>query len=295
MAKSKYTVEEKKNFVRTYRKITKSFTKLNAEAIAEWCNQYYGLTDKLQGYDFRRPKEIRDWIDQINRRIMFEPEDGDGENEDEGVGIIHVVTESLIDIEFAVRNSSNTRALRTELQQANKRFIEIYKNNRKLATALRKTQEQKMNLETEADVLRKDHEKMKNTLKKKQKEMRKRIKEEEEKANEARRISAKLMEYIEKYIYAPVIEDHLVNDLGILTPEDGSEIRISEQLRSLFHDGCSDAESMMRFARWMPETEPEISEYEEFGNEDDEDIADPVVYTQAETMGLQLLEELEEG
>ena len=126
MAKSKYTVEEKKEFVKTYRKTTKSFTKLNAEAIAEWCNQYYGFTDILHGYDFRRPKEIRDWIDQINRRIMFEPEDG--EDEDEGEGILHVVTESLIDIEFAVRNASNSRALRAELQHANKRFIEIYKN-----------------------------------------------------------------------------------------------------------------------------------------------------------------------
>ena len=73
MAKSKFTIEQKKSMVRTYRKETKSFTKLNAEEIAKWCNKYYGLTDELHGYDFRRPKEMRDWIDEVNREIIFGP------------------------------------------------------------------------------------------------------------------------------------------------------------------------------------------------------------------------------
>ena len=219
--------------------------------------------------------------------------DRDPEGKD-GKGIINVVTESLIDIEFVVRNASNIRALRSELQQYNKRFAEIYENNRRLATKLRQVQEEKRMLEEEAQILREDQEKIQNTLKKKERENRKKLKAEEKKAKEAKKISAKLMEYIEKYIYDPVIADHLVNDLKILTPDMGNEVNIPEQLRSLFHDGCSDEESMIRFARWMQDDVEEIDDYEEDYEEDDEEAEVPVVLTKAETLGMRLLDELEE-
>ena len=73
MERRKYSVDEKKEMVRTYRRATQSYRKMDPEEIAKWCNNYYGLADELHGYDFRRPKEMRDWIDEVNREIIFGP------------------------------------------------------------------------------------------------------------------------------------------------------------------------------------------------------------------------------
>lgn len=67
MERRKYSVDEKKEMVRTYRRATQSYRKMDPEEIAKWCNEYYDLEDEIYGYDFRRPLEFREWFMKINQ------------------------------------------------------------------------------------------------------------------------------------------------------------------------------------------------------------------------------------
>ena len=60
MAKSKFTIEEKKQLVKAYCKENRKRKNLSAEMIAAWCRQNYGI--EIHGYDFRRPPEFREWF-----------------------------------------------------------------------------------------------------------------------------------------------------------------------------------------------------------------------------------------
>ena len=296
MARSKYSIEQKKKFIMAFREQTGSTTRLNAEEIASWCNRTYHLADELHGYDFRRPAEMKEWFDQINRNIEFTVETEEG--------IIRVVTGSLIDIDFAVRNATDTNKLRSVLRSANMRFGEVIETNQKLAEELKSERERRSCAERDLGIYKTNNEKLRAELNKAKKEAKRAVKAGKSEGRDARRICTKLLEYIQKYIYDPAMADHLANDLLFLKTEDGRPVEVPESFRKFFHDGCTDSESMMRFAQWVSEGEDICGEEEDWmedgededcdGDEDNEGVTEqPMLLSQAESKALQMLDELE--
>mgnify|MGYP003299784574 CR=1 FL=1 len=91
MADPKYSFAQKVRFIEAYMKEEGGNRILNASKMAKWCNEKYDLQPPLIYLDFRRPDDIKNYMDEINKRIkdsIFLP---DGTNE--------VMPEKLIDID----------------------------------------------------------------------------------------------------------------------------------------------------------------------------------------------------
>lgn len=281
----KYSVEQKKQLVRAYKEKTGDTGYLIATKVADWCNKTYNLSGELHGYDFRRPKEMREWFDKINENISFQIESEDG--------VVHVVTASLIDIDFAVRNSGNTNKLRSYLQQCNKRFGEVIDTNQRLARLLKQTKQERDRAVSDEKIIREENQKLVKEKKTLEKKKQKSIRMAEKEAADAKRTTKQLLDIIKEYVIDPAVTDHLVNDLKFLIPEDGDEVKVPDCVRALFHDGCTDSESMIAFDQKYPEVPYEDEEDEEPEDENGEEDGAPevTVLSQEEAEMLRFLDE----
>lgn len=291
MAKSRYSVEQKKEYVMAYREATGSNTFLNAEQIARWCNETYMLVDELHGYDFRRPKEMKEWFDKINENIGFTVSSGNG--------IIRVVTASLIDIDHVIRTCRNTEQLRMALQSANKRFGEVIDTNQKLASELKAEKEKRMNQQRELAIIKDNFGRLQKELAAKERKWKNSMSEIKKKMAEEKRTEKILMKYISKYIADPVAADHFANELHLLITYPGKEIVLPEHMKELIEDERSFGMIISEFDEWIGAEEEALEEAAEF---DEEDLDEAVVeaetveqvlcVTDGETAALNMLEDL---
>lgn len=291
MAKSRYSVEQKKEYVMAYREATGSNTFLNAEQIARWCNETYMLVDELHGYDFRRPKEMKEWFEKINENIGFTVSSGNG--------IIRVVTASLIDIDHVIRTCRNTEQLRMALQSANKRFGEVIDTNQKLASELKAEKEERMNQQRELAIIKDNFARLQKELAVKERKWKNSMSEIKKKLAEEKRTEKILMKYISKYIADPVAADHFANELHLLITYPGKEIVLPEHMKELIEDERPFGTIISEFDEWIGAEEEALEEAAEF---DEEDLDEAVVeaetvkqilcVTDGETAALNMLEDL---
>ena len=291
--KSRYTNEQKMEFVMAFKEATGSHKLLNAEEIARWCNKTYGLVDKIHGRDFRRPEEMKEWFEHINDQIR---ETIKKETEKEK---LKVITASLIDIEHIIKTCRNTEQLQTELQKANKRFKDIVDTNQSIATELKEEKEKRVNQEREASIVKDNMERLQKTMDVKEQKWKKNTRDMKKRLAEEKRTQKKLMKYICRYISDPVMADHFVNELRLIETYPGREIVLPEQLKELTPDNASFGTIISAFDDWFGVVEDD-EETIDLGEENAEDeiiveaeIVEPVrVITAGEAAALSMLDNL---
>lgn len=292
MAKSRYTNEQKMEFVMAFKEATGSHKLLNAEEIARWCNKTYKLVDKIYGRDFRRPEEMKEWFEHINAQIR-ETIKKETENEK-----LKVITASLIDIEHIIKTCRNTEQLRAELQKANKRFVDIVDTCQLIATELKEEKEKRLNQERDVSIVKDNMERLQKTMKAKEKKWKISKKKMSRQIADAKRIQMKLMKYICRYIVDPVMANHFVNELRLIETYPGREIVLPEQIKELTHDNASFGTIISAFDDWFGVVEDdeilgfdEENEVDEFIEE--KSIGEPVrVITEGEAVALSMLDNL---
>lgn len=243
MAKSRYSVDEKKKIVMQYRESTGSHSFLVAEEIAKWYNQTYHPVNELHGYDFRRPKAMKEWIDHVNdkNKIKTTPE----------TKAVTVVTAHLIDIDHVVRSCHTSDDLRNVLRKANERFSDLVDVNQMQAGRLKETAASKESLDRELGILRGEIERCRNTWEKTELQYRRQLRQVKKELKEAKSVNRQLLEYICRYIADPVAADHFANDLKLLITNPGQKVVLPEQMRPLIDTDRSFGEIISEFDEWL--------------------------------------------
>lgn len=290
MAKSRYSVEQKKMYVEAYREATKNQIFLNAEEIARWCNETYMLVDKLHGRDFRRPQEMKEWFEQINNNIAIK------------VGPkgkkVQVITASLIDIEHVVATCRSPERLRRELQNANKRFADTIDAVQLLSKELAEEKEARKHLERDETIIKENHDRALKELKKKGREQKTEMAKIKKQLAEKKRSEKMLLQYMCKYIADPIAADHFANELRLLATYPGREVVLPEHLKELKNDDRPFGTIISAFDEWIGvvEDDEEEIELEEEDFEDEiveSELEEPVtVLSEGETKAINMLENL---
>ena len=292
MAKSRYSIEEKKNLVMAYREATGEHGFINTEKVARWCNETYMLVEKLHGRDFRRPQEMKDWIEEINGNIAFKlgpPKTGG----------MKVITASLIDIGHIIKTCRNADQLRGELQKANRRFQDVIDTNQMLAKNFKEENKMRIELQRDLEILKSNHDRALKELKVKERKWRSDIKELKKQLDEKKKIEKELLQYMYQYIADPIAADHFANELRLLTTYPGREVVLPEHLKGLANDDRPFGTIISAFDEWigaMNHNEDEEMDCDEDCFEDEEIEVEPkeavIVMTEGETTALNMLEDL---
>lgn len=290
MAVSRYSTEEKQNFVMAYREATGDLGFLNTEKIARWCNETYMLVEKLHGYDLRRPKEMNDWIKQVNENIK--------KRSNPTPKPIGVVTASLIDIERIIRRCRSAEQLRGELQKANQRFADVIDANQQLAQELKKEKEIRLSLERDIKIIKDNHDRAVKELNVKERKWKKAMSDMKKRLAEKSRSERTLLQYMTRYISDPIAADHFTNELRLLITHPGQEIVLPEQLRGLANDDRPFGAIVNAFNEWIgseDDVDCELEFDEEYMEVEDieAEVVEPaMVMTEGETAALNMLEDL---
>lgn len=290
MAKSRYSIEEKKKLVMAFREETGNQGFLNAEEIARWCNKTFKLVDKLYGRDFRRPEEMKIWFDEINSKITIK-------TGPKGKGV-QVITASLIDIDHIIKTCRSADSLRAELRLANQRFQDVIDTDQALSKKLKEEKEARIKLERDIEIIKFNHDKAIKELmvkgrkwKSEKAEMKKRLKEKT-------RTEKELLQYICKYIADPIAADHFANELGLLVTHPGRKVVLPEPLKELANDDRPFGMIISAFDECFGVIEDdETFEFDEENVEDEviveNTVAEPVeVITVGEATALSMLDNL---
>lgn len=296
MAKSRYSIEQKQEFVMAYREATGKHTFLNAEEIARWCNETYMLVEELHGRDFRRPQEMKEWFEQVNRNIEARVVPSDKP--------ISVITASLVDIEHIIRSCRSAEQLRAELQSANRRFAEVIDTNQKLAYELNEKREVCLNLQRDVKIIKENHNKVCRELDVKERKWKSDILKLKKQLAEKKRSEKMLLQYMCKYVADPIAADHFANELRLLVSYPGREVVLPEHLKELKNDDRPFGMVVSAFDKWLSLEEDVIEDEMEFQEEyleaeyvEDEAIevassAPAMIMTEGETAALDMLEDL---